>query len=97
MLVGGFAAGYYIGDQTGLHDWLADKLAEGFVICMARNERGQRNYLNDEAARLAQGSGKTPCQILAAMMAAAKASGDTKLQIEIKKAQKAGRCRHSNK
>jgi RHS repeat-associated protein len=45
VLIGGFAAGYYIGDQTGFHDWLGDRLANGYVVCMGwRGSKGERNW-----------------------------------------------------
>ena len=63
---------------------------------MARRESGQRNYINDEVAEEARRTGRDPCDILKAMMDAAKCAKDTKKQQEIKQAQKAAGCRHHN-
>ena len=62
-----------------------------------RNERGQSNYLNDEAKRRAQENGTDECRELEKMMEEAKKGCDSKKQQEIKKAQKAAGCRGSNK
>ena len=71
--------------------------AAAATVCeMARHESGQRNYINDQAADLAKKLDQPICTVLDAMMASAKASGNIKLQKEIKKAQKAAGCRRHN-
>lgn len=82
----GAVAGFCVGALFG--DWLSNH--------MARHESGQRNYLNDKAANIAKETGKDQCEVLEAMMKAAKAAGDTARQRDIKQAQKSAGCRHHN-
>jgi RHS repeat-associated protein len=64
----------------------------------ARNESGQRNYLNDRAAAesATDPKGRTPCQLLKEWMKAAKAAGKKELVRKLKQAEKAAGCRHHN-
>jgi RHS repeat-associated protein len=96
----GSAAGASVGADigagigTGVGAWLGDLISN-----MARNESGQRNYINDIADQKARESGgqKTPCDILNEMMNKAKCEGNTKKQQEIQQAQKAAGCRNVRK
>jgi hypothetical protein len=85
--------------QDGIQDFGSavadgfDDFGDGLNELFARNESGQRNYLNDQAAALAQANGTDQCTELQKMMDAAKQCGDTNKQKEVKQAQKAARCR----
>ena len=92
-----------IGDGRNVGDALADFVYDNIVEPIqnsGRNERGQRNYLNDEAAQRARQNGTDVCTELAKMAAEEKSRGRdscSKTLNDIKQAQKAAGCRHSNK
>ena len=90
----GIGTGVGVAAGAAVGNWVGDALDD--LVTWARNESGQRNYINDKAADVAKREGKDLCAVLAAMMQAAKCSGNTKLQQEIKQAQKAAGCRHNN-
>jgi RHS repeat-associated protein len=91
--VGGAVIGGIIGTGVGglIGGNLGDLISD--AVEMARRESGQRNYINDQAAEEARRTGRNICDILDAMMTAAKCDGDTELQKAIKQAQKAAGCR----
>jgi uncharacterized membrane protein YebE (DUF533 family) len=64
---------------------------------MTRSWESGENEFSEEAKKLAQQSKKNVCSILAAMLAAAKAEGDTDRELKIRQAQKYLGCRNIRK